>query len=173
MITPIPITSLENAPTSINLQRLAVFDTGYIGSELEGFTSSEAAFGGQIALKGYGLPEQTAPDEAISIKLYWKALAEMTSDYTILVHVEDEAGNMIAPFDVPPRGNTLPTSTWPPDYPLADEIVITAPSTSQRPSVMFVPVRLRPVEAPGHGVEFVGHNSSALMLAAAHRFWLE
>lgn len=129
VITPIPITSLENAPTSINLQRLAVFDTGYIGGELEDFTSSEAFFGGQIALKGYGLPEQTAPNEAISIKLYWKALAEMTSDYTILVHVEDEAGNMIAPFDVPPRGNTLPTSTWPPDYPLADEIVITAPST--------------------------------------------
>ncbi|MBZ0284554.1 MAG: hypothetical protein K8L97_27695, partial [Anaerolineae bacterium] len=128
VITPIPITSLENAPTSIHLQRVAVFDTGYIGSELDGYTPSEAVFGGQIALKGYQLPDQAAPDEPIPLKLYWKALAEMTSDYTMLIHIEDEAGNMVAPFDVPPRGNTLPTSTWPPDYPLTDEIVITAPS---------------------------------------------
>jgi len=34
---------------------------------------------------------------------------------------------------------------------------------------MFVPVRLRPVDALGHGVELVGHNSSALMLAPANQ----
>lgn len=128
-IIPLPITSLENAPTSISLQKLAVFDTGYIGSELEGYTPNSVTFGEQIALRGYQLPAEAALDESISLKLYWAGLAEMTTDYTILLHIEDEAGNMVAPFDVPPRGNTLPTSTWPPDYPIADEIAITVPDT--------------------------------------------
>jgi hypothetical protein len=66
----VPVTSLPDQPTSIVLQRLAIFDTDYIGSELAGFTASNAVFGDEIALKGYQIPDRAAPGERITIGLY-------------------------------------------------------------------------------------------------------
>lgn len=126
-IEPVGATSLAEQPESIVLQRLGVFDTGYIGQELNGFVPSDAVFGNAIALKGYKLPEKLVPGEVLSIGLYWKALQVISRNYTVFVHVEDEAGKIVAQFDSPPRNNTLVTSTWPPDYPIEDEIHLKMP----------------------------------------------
>lgn len=129
-ITPIAATSVAGEPISISLAHLSIFDTGYIGWDLDGYTSRDEIFGGQIALKGYTLPEQATIGETINLGLYWKALAEMNVDYTLFIHLEDESGNLVSQFDTPPRGNTLPTSTWPPDYPIDDAIPIQMPEES-------------------------------------------
>lgn len=128
VILPVPTTSTAEALSSIALERLAIFDTGYIGTELDGFTPLSLDFGGQIALKGYTLSLNADPGEVLTLGLYWKALADMETDYTLLVHLEDDAGNPVAQFDTPPRANTLTTSTWPPDYPISDAVTMTMPS---------------------------------------------
>jgi hypothetical protein len=72
----------------------------------------EYAFGDQIALVGYALPAQVARGEALSVKLYWRALAMMNEDYTIFVHLVDAGGRLIAQKDDQPQSGAYPTSFW-------------------------------------------------------------
>ncbi len=103
-IESVAATSLPDQPDSIVLQRLAIFDTGYIGSELQDYTVSEAVFGNQIALKGFNLPDKAQPGVDITIGLYWKALTEISRDYTVFLHVEDDAGKLVTQV-LAPHGN--------------------------------------------------------------------
>ncbi len=43
--------------------------------------------------------------------------------------MSNDAGKLVTQADSAPHGNTLVTSTWPPDYPIADEIRLTMPDT--------------------------------------------
>lgn len=124
-LIPVQATSLN--VDSIALQKLAVLDMGYQHTALEGFDERDVNFGGQIALKGVLTPERAAPDETITLSFYWKALADMPTDYTLFVHVLDQDENAVSQVDTQPRNNTLPTSTWPPDYPLRDDVLVKMP----------------------------------------------
>lgn len=111
------------------LGRLAIFDLGRPEATLDDLTALGANFGGQIALRGYAFPQEAAPGETIRLSLGWEALAEMDMDYTVFVHVVDETENMVAQHDGQPRGNTLVTSTWPPGYPIREDIPLQMPDS--------------------------------------------
>ncbi|MAT96471.1 MAG: hypothetical protein CL608_04950 [Anaerolineaceae bacterium] len=68
-----------------------------------------ANFGDQIMLIGYDL--QTEAD-SIRLTTYWQALRPIVEDFTIFVHLLDEAGNLIAQQDAQPQGGRYPTSIW-------------------------------------------------------------
>ncbi|HEX2908450.1 MAG TPA: glycosyltransferase family 39 protein [Phototrophicaceae bacterium] len=125
--TVLPVQATSPEADSITLSRLAVFDMGYQGTRLDGYSAADAGFGGQIALKGLKMPETARPSQTVTLAFYWSALAEMTTDYTLFVHLVDEKGNLAAQIDTQPRGNMLLTSTWPPDYPIDDEVTLTLP----------------------------------------------
>ncbi len=77
--------------------------------------------GERIELIGYDAPSgPPSPGKAMSITLYWRALAEMNEDYTVFMHLVDEAGTLHAQGDGPPLGNDYPTSYWSPGEVLAD-----------------------------------------------------
>ncbi len=76
---------------------------------------------GVVRLLGYdmGRAERGRP---LEVTLYWQSLAEVAVDYTVFVHLVDEAtGQVVAQVDEGPRGGTYPTSWW-----VAGEVVMDA-----------------------------------------------
>ncbi|MFC2030213.1 ArnT family glycosyltransferase [Chloroflexota bacterium] len=63
--------------------------------------------GRDLSLVGYDL--SAAPGE---VTLYWLALAPVSTDYTVFVHLLDEAGNVVAQADSQPQIGAYPTSFW-------------------------------------------------------------
>jgi len=84
----------------------------------------DAVFGGQIALRGY---ETAVQADRLALKLHWQALAAPAADYTVFVHVLDQAGKIVAQYDGPPAGGALPTRAWSPGAAVVDAISIPLP----------------------------------------------
>jgi hypothetical protein len=51
----------------------------------------------------------------------------MGTDYTVFVHVEDAAGNIVAQTDLQPTGGVYPTSAWTPGHTLKDSYRLRIP----------------------------------------------
>jgi hypothetical protein len=87
--------------------------------------------GNQIEFLGYDLEkEKWGAGEPIRVTLYWRALAPMTTDYKVFVHLLDQNGGIVAQSDVGPADWTRPTTGW-----VAGEIVAdshTLPPTPAR-----------------------------------------
>jgi hypothetical protein len=65
----------------------------------------QATFGEAIRLIGYDVEGQI-------VTFYWQSLKPIAIDYTVFVHLLDEAGNVISQHDAPPTNNIYPTHWW-------------------------------------------------------------
>jgi len=75
----------------------------------------ETSFGDQVELLGYAMkPEdgQIVPRGRLHVTLYWQSLAEMDQDYTVFVHLADQAGRIYSQHDGQPAAGLYPTSKW-------------------------------------------------------------
>jgi 4-amino-4-deoxy-L-arabinose transferase-like glycosyltransferase len=76
----------------------------------------EATFGDTIRLLGYDLPADSSrvlsPGTTSTITLYWQTIGPVDRNYTVFVHLVDEAGQIQAQSDGPPQGGRYPTSFW-------------------------------------------------------------
>ncbi|MCS6802681.1 MAG: hypothetical protein RMM58_00885 [Chloroflexota bacterium] len=77
------------------------------------------SFGEAIELDGYSFA-----DEGDTLVLFWRARREVGRDYTVFVHLLDEAGRLIAQRDAPPQGGGYPTSLWSAGERVTDRIVL-------------------------------------------------
>ncbi len=84
-------------------------------------------FGDQIALVGSTRPQTVATGSTLTVKLYWRALAAMTNDYTVFVHLVDAGGKTIAQQDDQPQRGAYPTSFWDVGETIADEHALVIP----------------------------------------------
>ncbi len=68
----------------------------------------------KLKLLGYQLPtsEIASLPTAYSLILYWQAVAEMETNYTVFVQLLNENGQVVAQVDQPPLNGTAPTTTW-------------------------------------------------------------
>ncbi|MBI5031829.1 MAG: glycosyltransferase family 39 protein [Chloroflexi bacterium] len=66
-------------------------------------------FGDQMALIGY---TRQISSDSLLVKLDWRALASMTEDYTVFVHLIDAQGNTLTQNDSQPQHSKYPTSFW-------------------------------------------------------------
>jgi hypothetical protein len=88
----------------------------------------QAAFGDQIELLGYNLDHTAAePGGKIGLTLFWRALKEMDTSYTVFTHVLGPDGQILAQQDNPPVGGTYPTTLWLPGEVVADPYEISLP----------------------------------------------
>jgi 4-amino-4-deoxy-L-arabinose transferase-like glycosyltransferase len=87
----------------------------------------DSDFGDQIALVGYELGE-VKPGQPLPITLYWQARTEIQSDYTIFLHLLDDAGEIVAQADSPPRAGLYPTHWWDAGERVADARIIELPT---------------------------------------------
>ncbi|MEW5959343.1 MAG: hypothetical protein AB1801_16555, partial [Chloroflexota bacterium] len=67
------------------------------------------ALGAAIRLRGYDL---TQTPQNLDLTLYWESLASPPLDYTVFVHVRNQAGATVAQLDRPPVNGAYPSSLW-------------------------------------------------------------
>ncbi len=81
--------------------------------------------GGMAQLMGYDLPqEQVAAGDSFPLTLYWRALDEMNTSYTVFVHVVGPDGIIRGQWDSVPGKATLPTTGWVKDEVITDEYLV-------------------------------------------------
>ncbi|MBI1878036.1 MAG: hypothetical protein HYR94_07385, partial [Chloroflexi bacterium] len=73
-----------------------------------------------IRLIGYALPASLQAGQAVPITTVWQALAPITRDYTIFLHLRDPAGRTVAQLDFRPFEGAYPTSHWLPGSTIAE-----------------------------------------------------
>jgi hypothetical protein len=87
-------------------------------------------FASEIRLNGFEIPSTSvAPGTVLPIDLYWEVLQKPSENYTVFVHVYDEANHLVAQYDRPAGGETLPTSSWQAGQLLRDTYPLTIPET--------------------------------------------
>lgn len=89
----------------------------------------EANFSGQIMLQGYNISQTAvAPGAKIDLTLFWRALKRIPKDYTIFLHLRDQAGETVAQFDYEPFSGSYPTRNWQPGQLLTGPREFTLPA---------------------------------------------
>jgi len=73
--------------------------------------SLEATFDNTIKLWGYDL-KMDSQSRKVQVTLYWKALAQMDTSYTVFVHLLDAKNNVLASGDAVPGNGGFPTTGW-------------------------------------------------------------
>lgn len=69
--------------------------------------------GGLVQLIGYDLPMSEVPaGHTFPLTLYWRALAETRTSYTVFIHVVGPDGVIRGQWDSVPGAGSLPTSGW-------------------------------------------------------------
>jgi uncharacterized membrane protein len=87
--------------------------------------TAEANFSGQIKLLGYSLrAEEIRPSDSVQLALYWQALANMETSYTVFTHLIDENGRMMGQKDNLPVSGLYPTTEWTPGEKVVDRYEI-------------------------------------------------
>jgi hypothetical protein len=89
-------------------------------------TQTDVEFGGQMRLLGYDLQPQGS--DSLQLTLHWQATAPPDRDYTVFVHVEDAAGQILSQHDAPPGGPFFSTATWLPGQTVLDTHPLTVPA---------------------------------------------
>jgi 4-amino-4-deoxy-L-arabinose transferase-like glycosyltransferase len=74
---------------------------------------SGANLGDLVTLLGYDLSAAVArPSDPLDVVLYWRADTEVEQDYTVFVHLTDDAGAIWGQSDSQPERGFYPTSYW-------------------------------------------------------------
>ncbi len=69
--------------------------------------------GHRLQLLGYDLSSDVvAPGETLTLTLTWRALTEMSTDYTVFTHLLAPDGSMVGQQDRQPVRGSYPTSLW-------------------------------------------------------------
>ncbi len=82
-------------------------------------------FGEAVALRGARMMPE---GQGLEVTLWWEALAPLTADYTVFVHLVDEGGQLVSTGDGPPLWGGFPTRLWRPGDGVADEHIIPIPA---------------------------------------------
>jgi len=70
-------------------------------------------FGNQMELIGYDMDDRVVrPGDSLTLTLYWRAVREMHSNYTVSAQFVDPEQRKAAQSDSQPQGGGAPTSTW-------------------------------------------------------------
>lgn len=112
---PLPVVDRDNLPIALSIVTdylaLAVIppDPRTIGHPLTVLVGEPPI----IKLLGYDLAAATAiPNQAINLDLYWQALESMDRNYTVFIHLLNEAGDIQMQQDAEPMNSLAPTSLW-------------------------------------------------------------
>jgi hypothetical protein len=85
-------------------------------------------FGESLVLEAVSLEEETVgPGDNFKLDLYWSSLTAVNEDYTVFIHLLDDAGNLVGQGDGPPVYGAYPTSAWSPGEVIHDKHLIPVP----------------------------------------------
>jgi len=93
--------------------------------DLQGAEHLAYVFDESLVLEGMQLENRTlGPDETLALDLYWTSLVPVNEDYTVFIHLLDNAGNLVGQGDGPPVNGRYPTSAWSPGEIILDRHMI-------------------------------------------------
>ena len=81
----------------------------------------DVVFGDVIKLSGVDLASEVATGVRFDYALRWQSLEAIPTDYTVLVHLLDDAGELVAGDDDQPLQGLYPTSVWEPGEVVLDK----------------------------------------------------
>ncbi|MEP7358284.1 MAG: hypothetical protein ABI847_13645, partial [Anaerolineales bacterium] len=123
-------------PPELTAEQLAHIPNGLNGGQ-------GADFGGEMRLLGFEFsPAQVVPGETLHLTLYWQAEILMDRNWSIFVHVVDEAGVIAAQRDRYPGAGTLATTLLQPGQTFADSYAIVIPDSAYAPAAATLEVGL-------------------------------
>ncbi len=130
--TPPGIWALEVVVDGGAAQSLARFDVQPIARNWAAPAISQpvsVTFGSHVALVGYDVQVQTSNDKpgTVTLTLYWQALGEMDTDYTVFVHLVDGNGTERGQHDSMPVNGAYPTTLWQPGEFVTDAHTLALP----------------------------------------------
>ncbi len=86
----------------------------------------QANLGDRVELLGYDLDRTKArAGETLHLTLYWRALSEMETSYTVFTHLLDGGEQIRGQQDNPPQRGTYPTTLWVPGEIIVDPYDLT------------------------------------------------
>jgi hypothetical protein len=92
-------------------------------------TSISLGHSPQLTLLGYEAAlDSLKPGDSLELTLYWRAEAEMGTNYTVFTQLLDPANQVVAQVDRPPQGGAAPTTTWLPGEIVADPYHLPLPA---------------------------------------------
>ncbi|HLB50461.1 MAG TPA: hypothetical protein VJL59_25855 [Anaerolineales bacterium] len=118
-LPPPPITD-DDLPTDLRLINARIAP----GAELVGYTLDS--------------PERLKPGDSLAVTLYWRALAPMTADYNLFLHVLGRGRALAGSVDTWPGGGLRPTSFWNPGDIYPDTYVVQIDSDAATPSALWL-----------------------------------
>jgi hypothetical protein len=122
-----------------------------------------ATLGGQVELLGYDLSAETvAPGGEFTLTLYWRALTEMETGYTVFTHLVAPDGSMSGQRDNPPVNGAYPTTLW-----VAGEVIADTYTISIRPDTLRGEHRLKVgmyIAESGARLPVTGSSADAIFL---------
>ncbi len=104
-------TLLPFAPTIADLGRVVIKNRERVMTAPSIARPLDAAFEQKMKLLGYDTQIDAAQQNA-RVVLYWRALAQMNTSYTVFVHLLDAQNKVIAAGDAFPGSGNLPTTGW-------------------------------------------------------------
>ncbi len=88
-----------------------------------------AVFGDDILLAESFVTQATlSVGQTVELKLLWQAINTPQQDYTVFVHLLDEAGNLVAGYDSQPVQGQYPTTIWSTNEQIPDSHHLTLPA---------------------------------------------
>jgi hypothetical protein len=95
--------------------------------------------GVRARLAGYTLNADTLrPGDPVTVTLYWQALAPMSNNASLFIHLVNSIDALPAQRDVTPGFGSLPTTHWKPGAVYADAHRLDVPETAFAPDTAFV-----------------------------------
>lgn len=125
----------------------------------------DALFGDSLLLRGHSiLPEVVSLQEStgFALQLWWGALAPLDTDYTVFVHLLDEAGDVVAQADGVPADGRYPTSAWEPGEQIVDSRLITLPAELPGGELRVIVGLYNPVD--GGRLPLAGYDTNSALL---------
>jgi hypothetical protein len=109
----------------------------------------DVTFEGKAKLLGYATGADTVrPGGQVAVTLYWQALAPMTENYVVFVHLMNPADTLSAQRNTFPGLGNLPTSQWKPGDTFADTYHVDMGETAYAPDETISQVGLSLLDGP-------------------------
>jgi len=94
--------------------------------------ASNESFGHEINLVGFDVAPKIKRGDDLKLTVLWQSQKFIQRDYTLFVHILDDANRIVAQTDVQPRDGTYPTSIWDASEMIPDEITVAIPADAPR-----------------------------------------
>ena len=95
--------------------------------QLDATDRRTAILGDRIKFLGYHLDGEARPGNTLSLTLFWQALDEMDTPYTVFTHLTDIDGKLWAQKDNEPADGFYPTTSWQAGEIVRDQYLLSIP----------------------------------------------